>query len=105
VRRPQRHHAAVFLQHQYLCRRPGGWRGPVLPLTPSGRRGVVVRDLHHGRMIDRSGDQLWGTIDAAVAATVAAARVATSCRDPAASAAPRGGSLARCALCCPRRRR
>jgi hypothetical protein len=56
MRRPLRHHVAVFPHHQYPRRRLGGWRGPVLPLASSRRRGVIVRDLHHGRLIDRGGD-------------------------------------------------
>jgi porphobilinogen deaminase len=44
------------------------------------------------------GTGVGGTADAAVAAVVAAAIVATSCRDPVASAAPCGGSLATAAL-------
>jgi hypothetical protein len=44
------------------------------------------------------GTGIGGTAGATVAATVAATTVATSCRDPVASAAPRGGSLVVTAL-------
>jgi hypothetical protein len=37
----------------------GGWREPVLPLAPPGRRGVIAGDLHHGFLIGRGGDGLW----------------------------------------------
>jgi hypothetical protein len=40
------------------------------------------------------GTDIEGTVDAAVAATAAAATVVTSCRNPAPLSAPRGGSLA-----------
>jgi hypothetical protein len=56
LRRLSRYHTAIFLHHQYPHRRLEGWRRPVLPLAPPGRQGVVVRDLHHGRLIDRGGD-------------------------------------------------
>jgi hypothetical protein len=39
VRQPLRHHAVVFPHHQYPRRGFGGWLGPVLPLTPTRRRG------------------------------------------------------------------
>jgi hypothetical protein len=55
VRRAPRHHVAVRPHHLH----PRGRRGPVLPLAPSGGRGVVVRDLHHGHAVARGGGRHW----------------------------------------------
>jgi hypothetical protein len=39
VRQLRWHHASAFPHHQDPRRGLGGWRGPVLPLTPPGAAG------------------------------------------------------------------
>jgi hypothetical protein len=44
-----RHHVALAPPHEGPLLRLRGERGEARPLIPPGRRGVVVRDLHHHR--------------------------------------------------------
>jgi hypothetical protein len=36
-----------------------GWRGPLLPLAPPGRWGIIVGDVHHGRAVAHSRGKRW----------------------------------------------
>jgi hypothetical protein len=67
-----------------------GWCGPVLPLAPSRRRRVIVRDLHHGHPIATAGAGTGGTVSTVVGVVLTAATVAASCREPAATSVSRG---------------
>jgi hypothetical protein len=114
--RPRRHASGASASHSRPPASPTpppqarGWCGPVLPLAPPGGRGIVVRNLHHGRTVARGRGSASDTdittavvvvatanTTVVVASTAAAAAVPSRC-GLVATAVSRGGSPVATAL-------